>query len=184
VGGVRGAVTLAGTLSVPLMLGAQAFPERDLLLFIAAGVILLSLFTACICLPLLLKGMAKGSDENLRAEVRETRRHTAQAAIKALEAEELGESDANAAQAALATEMKAQLMAEYRHQLDIINDSEDAQAQARQMQQLERRLRLAALRAQRRTLYDLRRRREIGDDVVRQLLAELDINEANLGVHR
>jgi Na+/H+ antiporter len=184
VGGVRGAVTLAGTLSVPLMLGAQAFPERDLLLFIAAGVILLSLFTACICLPLLLKGMPRGSDENLRAEVRETRRHTAQAAIKALEAEELGESDANAAQAALATEMKAQLMAEYRHQLDIINDSEDAQAQARQMQQLERRLRLAALRAQRRTLYDLRRRREIGDDVVRQLLAELDINEANLGVHR
>src|SRR3546814_6138582 len=35
-GGVRGAVTLAGVLSVPLLLGAgEPFPERDLLIFIA-----------------------------------------------------------------------------------------------------------------------------------------------------
>jgi CPA1 family monovalent cation:H+ antiporter len=185
VGGVRGAVTLAGTLSVPLLLGDQAFPNRDLLLFIAAGVILLSLLAACIILPLLLRGMEKGSDEKLHAEVRETRRQTAQAAIKALEAEELGVATGDAAaQAALATEMKAQLMAEYRHQLDIFNDSEEAQAQALQMHQLEKRLRLAALRAQRRKLYELRRHRQIGDDVVRQLLGELDMNEANLGVHK
>ena len=185
VGGVRGAVTLAGTLSVPLLMGDQAFPNRDLLLFIAAGVILLSLLAACIALPLLLRGMDKGSDDKLHAEVRETRRQTAQAAIKALEAEELGEATGDgAAQAALATEMKAQLMAEYRHQLDIFNDSEEAQAQALKMHQLEKRLRLAALRAQRRKLYELRRHRQIGDDVVRQLLGELDMNEANLGVHK
>ncbi len=183
-GGVRGAVTLAGTLSVPLLMGDKPFPDRDLLLFIAAGIILLSLIVACLVLPLLLRGMEKDSDEKLHAEVRDTRRQTAQEAIKALEAEELGDSGGDAAQAALATEMKAQVMAEYRHQLDIINDSEDAQAQALQMHQLERRLRLAALRAQRRKLYDLRRHRLIGDDVVRQLLAELDINEANLGVGR
>ncbi len=59
VGGVRGAVTLAGVMSVPMLMGAKAFPERDLLIFIAAGVILLSLICACIALPLLLRGIEK-----------------------------------------------------------------------------------------------------------------------------
>lgn len=64
VGGVRGAVTLAGVMSVPMLMGAQAFPERDLLIFIAAGVILLSLVSACIALPLLLRGIEKARTIN------------------------------------------------------------------------------------------------------------------------
>ncbi|AJE20613.1 Na+/H+ antiporter [Azotobacter chroococcum NCIMB 8003] len=56
--GVRGAVTLAGVLSLPLLLGnGEAFPQRDLLIFIAAGVILLSLLVATLGLPLLLRGL-------------------------------------------------------------------------------------------------------------------------------
>jgi CPA1 family monovalent cation:H+ antiporter len=49
------------------------------------------------------------------------------------------------------------------------------------MDQLERRLRLRALRAQRLELYSLRRHHRIGDDVLRQVLGELDLSEANLG---
>ena len=49
------------------------------------------------------------------------------------------------------------------------------------MDHLERRLRLRALRAQRLELYNLRRNHEIGDDVLRQVLGELDMSEANLG---
>ncbi|EIK97828.1 Na+/H+ antiporter [Pseudomonas sp. M47T1] len=188
VGGVRGAVTLAGVMSVPLLLGAgQDFPERDLLIFIAAGVILLSLVVACLGLPLLLRGVEKNSDEALRKEVRETRRRTAEAAIRALESEEVsdpGTPTPDAAQAALATELKAQIMAEYRHQLAIFNDSAEAQALAQQMDQLERRLRIRGLRAQRLELYELRRHHHIGDDVLREILSELDMNEANLGVSR
>ncbi|GGU68167.1 sodium/hydrogen antiporter [Pseudomonas laurentiana] len=187
-GGVRGAVTLAGVMSVPLLFSAgKAFPERDLLIFIAAGVILLSLISACITLPLLLRGVAKSPDDTLRQEAKEAWRRTAEAAIHALEAEELVESsvppdalqDAN--HAALAIELKGRLMAEYRHQLDTFNDSAEAQALAEQMDQLERRLRLRALRAQRLELYNLRRNHEIGDDVLRQVLGELDMSEANLG---
>lgn len=184
VGGVRGAVTLAGVMSVPLLIGAsQAFPERDLLIFIAAGVILLSLVSACIALPLLLRGVQKSPDDTLRQEAQEAWRRTAEAAIHALEAEELVEPGApqDASQAALAAELKARLMAEYRQQLDIFNDSAEAQALAAQMDQLERRLRLRALRAQRLELYNLHRQHQIGDDVVRQVLGELDMSEANLG---
>jgi len=183
-GGVRGAVTLAGVMSVPLLISAgKAFPERDLLIFIAAGVILLSLVSACIALPLLLRGVAKSPDDTLRQEAKEAWRRTAEAAIHALEAEELAEPGVSqdAAQAALAAELKARLMAEYRHQLDSFNDSAEAQALAEQMDQLERRLRLRALRAQRLELYKLHRHHQVGDDVVRQVLGELDMSEANLG---
>ncbi|MFB4390915.1 MULTISPECIES: Na+/H+ antiporter [unclassified Pseudomonas] len=184
VGGVRGAVTLAGVLSVPLLIGAdQAFPERDLLIFIAAGVILLSLVSACIALPILLRGVTKSPDERLRQEVQEAWRRTAKAAIHALEAEEVIDANApqDAAQATLAIELKARLMAEYRDELDSYNDSAEARALAEQMDLLERRLRLRALRAQRLELYSLHRQHLVGDEVVRQVLGELDLSEANLG---
>lgn len=54
VSGVRGALTLAGAFSIPLFLGnGDVFPERNLMIFLAAGVILLSLIVASIALPLL-----------------------------------------------------------------------------------------------------------------------------------
>ncbi|CAI8860460.1 MULTISPECIES: Na+/H+ antiporter [Pseudomonas] len=179
VGGVRGAVTLAGVMSVPMLMGSEAFPERDLLIFIAAGVILLSLICACIALPLLLRGIEKSPDDKRRQEVRDAWRKTAEAAIHALETEEVGPQDA--AQAALSAELKARIMSEYRHQLEVFNDSAEAQALAFQMDLLERRLRLKALRAQRLELYSLSRQHQIGDDVLREVLGELDLSEANLG---
>ncbi|WP_095126486.1 Na+/H+ antiporter [Pseudomonas sp. Irchel s3a12] len=179
VGGVRGAVTLAGVMSVPMLMGADTFPERDLLIFIAAGVILLSLISACIALPLLLRGIEKSPDDKRRQEVRDAWRKTAEAAIHALETEEATPQDA--AQAALSAELKARIMSEYRHQLDVFNDSAEAQALAFQMDLLERRMRLKALRAQRLELYSLSRHHQIGDDVLREVLADLDLSEANLG---
>lgn len=179
VGGVRGAVTLAGVLSVPLLMGSAAFPERDLMIFIAAGVILLSLIAACIALPLLLRGIERSPDDKRRNEVRDAWRKTAEAAIHALEVEEAKPLDA--AEAALAAELKARIMSEYRHQLEVFNDSAEAQALAFQMDLLERRLRLKALRAQRLELYSLSRHHQIGDDVLREVLGELDLSEANLG---
>ncbi|MDP4098809.1 Na+/H+ antiporter [Paenibacillus sp. P96] len=55
--GVRGAVTMAGVLSIPLSLAnGNTFPERSLIIFIAAGVILLLLVLATVFLPLLSNG--------------------------------------------------------------------------------------------------------------------------------
>lgn len=179
VGGVRGAVTLAGVMSVPMLMSGEVFPERDLLIFIAAGVILLSLIIACIALPILLRGIEASPDDKRRDEVRDAWRKTAEAAIHALETEEVNPQDA--AESALAAELKARIMSEYRHQLEVFNDSAEAQALAFQMDLLERRLRLKALRAQRLELYSLSRHHQIGDDVLREVLGELDLSEAKLG---
>ncbi|WP_411551597.1 Na+/H+ antiporter [Paenibacillus lautus] len=52
--GVRGALTLAAAFSIPLTLADnRPFPERSLMLFICAGVILLTLVIASVLLPLL-----------------------------------------------------------------------------------------------------------------------------------
>lgn len=52
--GVRGAITLVGVLAVPLTLAnGDAFPARHLMLFIAAGFVILSLIVAVVGLPLL-----------------------------------------------------------------------------------------------------------------------------------
>ena len=87
---------------------------------------------ACIALPVLLRGIPKSPDDAMRKEVREAWRRTAEAAIHALEAEEVVEADGqqDAAQAALAAELKARIMSEYRHQLEVYNDSAEAQALA------------------------------------------------------
>ena len=56
--GVRGALTLAGILTLPLFLpDGTRFPARDLVIFLAMGVILLSLLLASVTLPLLTKGL-------------------------------------------------------------------------------------------------------------------------------
>ncbi|PWW34372.1 MULTISPECIES: Na+/H+ antiporter [Paenibacillus] len=53
--GVRGTITLASTLSLPFFLNdGTAFPSRDLIIFLAAGVILWTLLASNYLLPLLL----------------------------------------------------------------------------------------------------------------------------------
>ena len=62
VAGVRGAVTLAGVLSLPVALESGApLPGRDSAIFIASGVILASLLVAIVGLPLLLRGVKRGA---------------------------------------------------------------------------------------------------------------------------
>ncbi|WP_281164743.1 cation:proton antiporter [Liquorilactobacillus sicerae] len=52
--GVRGAITMAGVLTIPLTIASGSpFPERSLVLFLAAGVIILSMLMAILVLPFL-----------------------------------------------------------------------------------------------------------------------------------
>ncbi len=62
--GVHGTITLATALSIPYMMtDGIDFPMRDTVIFIAAGVILISLFAAIIVLPLLIEKPMQLLDE-------------------------------------------------------------------------------------------------------------------------
>lgn len=67
--GVRGALTLAAAFSIPMTLADnQPFPERSLILFICAGVILLTLVIASVMLPLLTRESGIHSDNRVEVE--------------------------------------------------------------------------------------------------------------------
>lgn len=85
ISGVRGSVTLAGAFSIPYVLEkGQDFPERDLIIFIAAGVILFSLILASTVLPILLKGDKKLDSGNIKILEKEIFRKVMRVGIKAL----------------------------------------------------------------------------------------------------
>ncbi|OPH57724.1 Na+/H+ antiporter [Paenibacillus ferrarius] len=86
ISGVRGAVTLAGAFSIPLLLqNGDPFPQRDLIIFLASSVILLSLLTASIALPLLAKKKSTTDDAEKERLEREWQIEVMAAAVRALQ---------------------------------------------------------------------------------------------------
>lgn len=68
--GVRGTITLASALSLPFLLDdGSRFPERHLIIFLAAGVILWTLLAANYLLPLLIKNEEPPENEDVQAEL-------------------------------------------------------------------------------------------------------------------
>lgn len=86
--GVRGAVTMAGVLTVPAFLGnGEVFPSRSLLLFIAAGVVLLLLILATVFLPLLCRKEELSEDKGKHEDLTWAKNRLLLTAIKKIKAE-------------------------------------------------------------------------------------------------
>ena len=82
ISGVRGAVTLAGAFTIPYLIAdGSLFPNRPLIIFIAAGVILVTLVAASICLPILARSEKETTEEISEERERFAMIHTIQAAI-------------------------------------------------------------------------------------------------------
>ncbi|TVY11844.1 Na+/H+ antiporter [Paenibacillus cremeus] len=95
ISGVRGAVTLAGAFSIPLFLQTgELFPERDLMIFLAACVILLSLLTASILLPLIAKKRVTADEAEKAKMEQEWQIHVMKAAVRQLQQESNEENEA------------------------------------------------------------------------------------------
>ncbi|NID16171.1 Na+/H+ antiporter [Luteibacter yeojuensis] len=184
--GVRGAITMAGVLSLPFMKAEGVpFPARDLMIFLATGVILCTLVFGAIGLPLLVKGLKlSGEDPRVREE-RMARALTAEAALRGIadeqkRVEEVGDDNA----IALASRVAARVMADYRQRIEAAGEEGDVPEKARAEAGAERAMRLAALRAERKELTELRRDHRINDETLRMLAREVDLAEAALtGLH-
>jgi CPA1 family monovalent cation:H+ antiporter len=86
--GVRGAVTLAGALSIPYSLqDGSPFPERALIIAVAAGVILFTLVAATITLPILAAKSAVSSPLDQAALEYTARKRIMQTVVQALKEE-------------------------------------------------------------------------------------------------
>lgn len=176
--GVRGAITLAGVLTLPLAMSDGApFPARDLAIFLAMGVIIVSLIFASLGLPLLLHGLKMPPEPSHLAEEDAARAAAAVAAIAAVERAERemaeGQADADLYVAAAARVMDA-----YRQRIESRQGSAKETASIRISEKIERDLRLAGVRAERAEIFRRARHHELGSELTRKLTRELDLLEA------
>ncbi|WP_242136903.1 Na+/H+ antiporter [Sphingomonas sp. TREG-RG-20F-R18-01] len=175
--GVRGAITLAGVLTLPMVMGdGTPFPGRELAIFLATGVILSSLVLASIGLPLLLRGLTMPPEPSQQAAEDMARVAAAEAAIKAIErvqhALAEGRNDADVYAAA-----GARIMDGYRERIESRSAGSDASHAARANERIERELRLAAVRAERAEIMSIARERGLGSELAAKLVRELDLLE-------
>lgn len=179
VAGVRGAITLAGVLSLPMTLpDGSALPARDLAVFIASSVILASLAIGLVGLPLLTLGQRRGADPHA-AEENAARIAAAQAAIRAIDDQQLAlMSGGDAARAAVAADVSARLMDAYRRRVAKAGDEEEQRREARVTESVELQMRVAAMRAERAELVRLRGENRINDVTLNKLIREIDLSEA------
>ncbi|WAJ29765.1 Na+/H+ antiporter [Antarcticirhabdus aurantiaca] len=181
--GVRGAVTLAGVLTLPLALpDGSPFPARELAIFIAMGVIILSLLAASIALPVFLKGLRLPPETARAAEEDTARIAAARAALSAIEAFQR-ESGEEARRAGLLDAAASRTGDLYRRRIERRSHGGDgeADAEARLGERIEAEMRLAALKAERAALFGMVRRGELGSETARKLIRELDLLETRYG---
>lgn len=178
VAGVRGAITLAGVLSVPLLIDGAPFPGRDLMIFLSAAVIILSLLIGTLGVPYFMKFLSLNDLEEHERELLKARQAATQAAVSWLEN---GTATPANDEAELKSTVTARIIESYRQELQAMAlDRDDRANQARRLHALETDLRLQAIRVQRKELYRLRKRRHIDEQMLQTLIRELDYEEAAL----
>lgn len=180
VAGVRGAITLAGVLTLPLTLAdGSLFPARDLAIFLAAGVIVLSLVAANVCLPRLLRGLDMPAESAHEQEIERAQVTAAEAAIRAIErtSHELADSQSDAD---LYAQAATRVMEVYRRRIDGRAQTGETAASIRRSDDIERKIRLAGLRAERDAVFALARSQSLSDASARKLVRQIDLLEERL----
>jgi Na+/H+ antiporter len=174
--GMRGAVSLAAALALPLTTDAGThFPDRELIVFLTFAVILATVVVQGLTLPKLISLLELEDDSRLEAkEDTKARIHAADAALARLEElvdEEWVREDTAERLRGLYGYRRSRFQARFDEDDDggIEQRSTDYQRLLRELIQAER----AAVRA-------LRRERRISDQVMRRVERDLDLEEARL----
>ncbi|RKS85291.1 sodium/proton antiporter (CPA1 family) [Orbus hercynius] len=173
--GVRGAITLAGVLSIPI---TTQIPGRYELVFIATGVILVSLITAVFILPLLLKGKVILENSAINNEALYAKGYMAEEAISSLEKMQgnLLLDTTDGIDADIVNEVGSRVIGSLRRRTGL----KDLEKKSLEAERLERRMRLVAIGSERAALYQLKTRNEISDEIFDRLSTDLDIYETLL----
>jgi CPA1 family monovalent cation:H+ antiporter len=175
--GARGAITLAGVMTLPLTMGdGSPFPARDLTIFLAGSVILISLLAASIGLPSVLRGVDFPDEPEERQEEDRAREVAANAAIAAIEQTQIALMS-ESPDADLYPQAAARVIALYRHRLKEHTEVDEGR-RFRKIDSAEKELRMAALQAERKAIFSLARHDHISDEISRKLVREVDLSEA------
>ena len=181
VAGVRGAITLAGILSLPLALpDGSPFPARDLVIFLAAGVIICSLVFASLALPKIASGLVEPGEDVGAAEERLARVGAAKAAIARIESIAATDTEDGGEVPGARLAAADNIVAGYRRRIAASDEADEARAKAREAGRLELELRLAGIEAERGAVRAMLRSGQINDHAARALFTEITLTEALL----
>ncbi|MFL5941075.1 MAG: Na+/H+ antiporter [Gaiellaceae bacterium] len=173
--GMRGAVSLAAALALPLTTDAgTGFPDRDLIIFLTFGVILATLVLQGLTLPGLIRVLDLEDDGLEEKEDAKARIYAAEAALERLDElvdEEWVRED---------TAERMRGLYGFRQERFRSRFDPDGDGSLEDRSLAYQRLRRDLLDAERRAVQDLRRQGRIDDAVMRRVVRDLDLEEARL----
>lgn len=175
--GMRGVVSLAAALALPVETGAGTpFPARDLVLFLTFCVIFATLVVQGLSLPPLIRALGLHDDGQTDSELARAQLRAAEAALARIE--ELADEDW------AAPEKIERLRAEYLYRIERLGvqcDSDGARrAEVADFTANYLRLRRELLSAERREVIRLRDEGTINDEVLHRIERALDLEEARI----
>ncbi len=177
VAGIRGAVTLAAAISLPLQIaGGKPFPARDELILIAAGVIVLTLLIASVWLPILLRGLPLDDELAIEQERADAAVKASHAAIQALANDAALEQAGDSAD----TNVVQVIKDEYEKRIDAERQGPEVDVDPSHDHMLNKQARLVGLRAEREELHRLHDTGEINDETLHYLMKPLDLAEESM----
>jgi monovalent cation/hydrogen antiporter len=171
--GMRGTITLAAALSIPvLMENGTPFPGREMVIFLAAGTIVVTLLLQGMTLETLIWKLKVRPDDTQIEEDRIARIAAVEAGLQYLRDEARDDEGDSAA--------LAEILAEYESRLAELTAEGETQSHAICRRRVSREHRLAALKTEREAVDTLWRRHKISDEIHRPLQHLLDYEEAML----
>ncbi len=169
---VRGSITLATALSVPLLTQAGApFPQRELVVFLAAATIILTLALNGLTLPWIIPRLQAKDDPEGPLEEARARVELAKAAIAVVKPslERLQDEEDR--------RFAAALLSRYQGKVDLRESPPEVASVRAEHIAAARQLRLDGIAAERARLRELLRADEINDETARVIEEELDERE-------
>jgi monovalent cation/hydrogen antiporter len=179
--GMRGAVSLAAALAIPLTISSGApFPERDLILFLTFCVILVTLVPQGLSLPYLVRRLGLAGEDTEEHEETEARLRAAEAALEKideLENEDWVREDTAERMRDLYEYRRRRFAARYAGQ------AEDGEKDGYEERSLAyQHFRRELLGAERRALIQLRNQGRLSDETRRRVERDLDLEDARLEI--
>jgi monovalent cation/hydrogen antiporter len=171
--GMRGAVSLAAALSLPLQ--PTPFPERDLIIYLTLCVILATLVGQGLTLPWIISRLGLVAGTGVEREEARARQAAIDAAMDRL-ADLVVEYPDH-------LELVEQMQARYEHEANHAWSEEDADIDASDRERLDHQaIRLSVVEAQREAVIRLRDDGVIGDQALRRVERDLDLEALRSGV--
>ena len=171
--GMRGVVSLAAALAIPISLPANALPVRDAIIVITFTVILVTLVGQGLTLPLVIRAVGLGSDADDGHEESHARQELIEEALRRiddLEQKWPGHKP-----------LIDQLRTSYKHRAEHEEQLHEAPGNEAEQELVEhRQIRSDVIDAQRDALLAMRDRGAIDDDVLRTIERDLDLEEIRM----